>query len=119
MIQERTRRIEWLTCDGCGLLWPADANVSPGVERVTTCQRCLYAENAKFCRLTALSSPSPQRLEETSVRRDIARLLSGRCNNCYNELPIGGAYWVTANFGPFCETCRRLAERSSPSEPHK
>lgn len=43
-------RIEWVLCEGCGLRWSAGENMSPGVERETTCQRCLYAENARLTR---------------------------------------------------------------------
>lgn len=47
------------------------------------------------------------------VRSDIARLLTGRCNNCYSRLPgpVGcnvhseGWHWLTPNFGPFCDEC--------------
>jgi len=46
----------------------------------------------------------------TSIRVEIAKLLTGRCNNCYRELPGyqvhgEGWNWATPNFGPFCDEC--------------
>jgi len=69
-------------------------------------------------RLTALSSPSPQ--PEQDKRSEIARLLTGRCNNCYYAWPeVIGGNWLTPNFGPFCDACVRELAEPSPSEPPK
>ena len=46
-------------------------------------------------------------------RAEIAKLLTHRCNNCYQRLPGGigcnvnseGWNWATENFGPFCDGC--------------
>lgn len=76
-------RLEALTCDGCGLPFPAYENMSPGVERETHCQRCLYANNAKLTRevdrLTTQLATSERNLaamcdahEEAFIRGDKA-----------------------------------------------
>ena len=41
---------------------------------------------------------------------EIARLLTSRCNNCYNKLPgydVHGAgwHWITSDVGPYCDDC--------------
>ena len=51
--------------------------------------------------------------DDMNVRDSVAKLLTGRCNNCYRTLPgeVGcsvhspGWNWVTENFGPFCDEC--------------
>ena len=51
---------------------------------------------------------------DSKTREQIARLLTGRCNNCYRRLPgdtgcdvvkTPGWNWHTPNFGPFCNHC--------------
>lgn len=58
------------------------------------------------------------------TRAEIAQLLSGRCNNCYDRLPgpVGcsvhspGWNWITPNFGPFCDDCAKEVVTISSGE---
>jgi len=38
------------------------------------------------------------------ARSEIARLLLGRCNNCYHKLSADW-HWLTPNVGPYCADC--------------
>ena len=43
--------VEQVVCDKCASPWWVEPNMSLGVERLTTCQRCLVAEVARLTRL--------------------------------------------------------------------
>lgn len=71
---------------------------------------------------SALAAP-PVPPEREDPRFEIARLLTGRCTNCFVTLPgaVGcsvrsaGWNWISSNLGPFCDECMR--ESSAPPVP--
>ena len=57
----------------------------------------------------------------SETRREIGRLLTRRCTNCFHKLPgfnTSAWHWITPNVGPFCTECWAHVEpRLKPIEP--
>lgn len=47
-------------------------------------------------------------MDSLEARTEIARLLTGRCTNCFHEHPFKAMKFVDGNVGPFCPDCWKI-----------